>query len=67
MQDRELEEGEEADEWTAARISALEQDVARYYTQTFFHFFGRPAIVPLRLEEQQNMMSRLQALNATCR
>ncbi|KAJ7897989.1 hypothetical protein B0H14DRAFT_3424853 [Mycena olivaceomarginata] len=67
MQDGQLEEGEEADEWTAARISALEQDVARYYTQTFFHFFGRPAIVPLHLEEQQNMMSRLRASNATRR
>jgi hypothetical protein len=38
------------DYWTPTAIAKLEECVARYHTQVFYHFFGRAAVVPLRLE-----------------
>ncbi|KAF8135940.1 hypothetical protein K438DRAFT_1997068 [Mycena galopus ATCC 62051] len=36
--------------WTSNTITDLERAVAQYYTQTFYDFYGRAAVVPLRLE-----------------
>ncbi|KAJ7792292.1 hypothetical protein B0H14DRAFT_3499397 [Mycena olivaceomarginata] len=48
------EEGEIEDEgdWSDAAILKLEEAVARYYTSAFFHFHGRAAVVPLRLQRE---------------
>lgn len=35
---------------TSAEIVAMEDAVTRYYTQAFYNFFGRPAVVPHRLD-----------------
>ncbi|KAJ7935733.1 hypothetical protein B0H13DRAFT_2304233 [Mycena leptocephala] len=35
-------------DWTSEQILEFETQVARYYTQSFFHFFGRAANIPLR-------------------
>ncbi|KAJ7440104.1 hypothetical protein B0H11DRAFT_2253265 [Mycena galericulata] len=39
-------------DWNSNLISDLETKVARYYTQTFYHFFGRAAVIPMRLEHE---------------
>ncbi|KAJ7683791.1 hypothetical protein B0H17DRAFT_1204925 [Mycena rosella] len=36
-------------QWSVAEMEALEQAVCRYYTQAFWEYFGRAAVVPLRL------------------
>ncbi|KAJ7198862.1 hypothetical protein GGX14DRAFT_469193, partial [Mycena pura] len=36
--------------WSTSEIEALEHQVARHYTQSFYDQFGRAAVVPLRLE-----------------
>lgn len=36
--------------WTSNTITDLERAVAQYYTQIFYDFYGRAAVVPLRLE-----------------
>ncbi|KAJ7898176.1 hypothetical protein B0H14DRAFT_3424539 [Mycena olivaceomarginata] len=38
------------DYWTPTAITELEKCVAHYHTQALYHFFGRAAVVPLRLE-----------------
>ncbi|KAF8147544.1 hypothetical protein K438DRAFT_1944142 [Mycena galopus ATCC 62051] len=38
--------------WKSTTITELEECLARYHTQTFYHFFGRAAVVPLRLEHE---------------
>ena len=38
--------------WTPDMIAKLEEQVARYYTQNFYDYFGRPAIIPMRLEHE---------------
>ncbi|KAJ7038722.1 hypothetical protein C8F04DRAFT_1255643 [Mycena alexandri] len=45
-------EGYETMGWSPIRIAGFEERVARYYTQTFYHFFGRAAVIPLRLEHE---------------
>jgi hypothetical protein len=34
------------EQYSVIELTALEQAVARFYTQSFFNFFGRAAIVP---------------------
>ena len=41
----------DAVQWDALTVVKLEDDIARYYTQTFYHHFGRAAVVPLRLDD----------------
>ncbi|KAJ7479318.1 hypothetical protein B0H11DRAFT_2233752 [Mycena galericulata] len=36
--------------WSPSQMQELETAVCRYYTQAFFEYFGRPAVVPLRLD-----------------
>ncbi|KAJ6600722.1 hypothetical protein B0H10DRAFT_2230813 [Mycena sp. CBHHK59/15] len=36
--------------WSASEMETLENTVCRYYTQAFWEYFGRAAVVPLRLE-----------------
>ncbi|KAF8164179.1 hypothetical protein K438DRAFT_1984879 [Mycena galopus ATCC 62051] len=38
--------------WNSTAVHDLEESVARYYTQSFYHFFGRAAVVPLQLEHE---------------
>jgi hypothetical protein len=37
-------------QWSPADMQALETAVCRYYTQSFWEYFGRAAVVPLRLD-----------------
>ncbi|KAJ7035893.1 hypothetical protein C8F04DRAFT_1258526 [Mycena alexandri] len=37
-------------EWDRFKREELETEVGRHYTQTFFDYFGRAAVIPLRLE-----------------
>lgn len=37
-------------QWSLADMQALETAVCRYYTQSFWEYFGRAAVVPLRLD-----------------
>ncbi|KAF8185778.1 hypothetical protein K438DRAFT_1765567 [Mycena galopus ATCC 62051] len=43
--------------WNRTTINELEECVARYHTQAFYHFFGRAAVVPLRLEQEVMALS----------
>ncbi|KAJ6610920.1 hypothetical protein B0H10DRAFT_2290209 [Mycena sp. CBHHK59/15] len=36
--------------WSPSQMQELETAVFRYYTQAFWEYFGRPAVVPLRLD-----------------
>ncbi|KAJ7042738.1 hypothetical protein C8F04DRAFT_1251556 [Mycena alexandri] len=36
--------------WSPAEMETLEMAVCRYYTQAFWEYFGRAAVVPLRLD-----------------
>ncbi|KAJ7614292.1 hypothetical protein DFH06DRAFT_1344244 [Mycena polygramma] len=36
--------------WSAAAMEELQTAVCRYYTQAFWEYFGRAAVVPLRLD-----------------
>ncbi|KAJ7496266.1 hypothetical protein B0H11DRAFT_1910025 [Mycena galericulata] len=36
--------------WSPQDMADLEWAVARYYTQSFFELFGRPAVLPMRIE-----------------
>ncbi|KAJ6630171.1 hypothetical protein B0H10DRAFT_2208292 [Mycena sp. CBHHK59/15] len=36
--------------WSPADMQELENTVCRYYTQSFWEYFGRAAVVPLRLD-----------------
>ncbi|KAF8144581.1 hypothetical protein K438DRAFT_1873637 [Mycena galopus ATCC 62051] len=38
--------------WSSSDMLALEQAVCRYYTQAFWEYFGRAAVVPLRLDHE---------------
>ena len=43
--------------WSQAHMQDLERAVCRYYTQAFWEYFGRAAVVPMRLEhdlEEEN-------------
>ncbi|KAJ7617706.1 hypothetical protein B0H17DRAFT_1220022 [Mycena rosella] len=37
-------------QWTVVQMESLKHAVCRYYTQVFWEFFGRAAVVPLCLE-----------------
>ena len=37
------------DLYTELNVRQLEDSIARFYTQSFYHFFGRAATVPTRL------------------
>ena len=37
------------DMYTEADIQQLEDHIAHFYTQTFYHLFGHAAVVPMRL------------------
>jgi hypothetical protein len=37
-------------EWTADTIRDLEEEIAVFYCQSFYDWFGRAAVIPLRLE-----------------
>ncbi|KAJ7932137.1 hypothetical protein B0H13DRAFT_1857273 [Mycena leptocephala] len=39
-------------QWSPADMQALETAVCRYYTQAFWEYFGRAAVVPLRLDHE---------------
>ncbi|KAJ7857184.1 hypothetical protein B0H13DRAFT_2574912 [Mycena leptocephala] len=39
-------------QWSPADMEALETAVCRYYTQAFWEYFGRAAVVPLRLDHE---------------
>ncbi|KAJ6530238.1 hypothetical protein B0H19DRAFT_967944, partial [Mycena capillaripes] len=43
-----LETAEETANWNSELILDFETKVARYYTQSFYHFFARAAVIPLR-------------------
>ncbi|KAJ7468356.1 hypothetical protein B0H11DRAFT_1921223 [Mycena galericulata] len=47
-----LETAREMTEWNSLLIADLENQVARYYTQSFYQIFGRAAVIPLRLEHE---------------
>lgn len=47
-----LETAGEMTGWNPGLIAGFEREVAGYYTQTFYHFFGRAAVIPLRLEHE---------------
>jgi len=38
------------EQYSALELTALERAVAKFYTQSFFNFFGRAAIVPHQLQ-----------------
>ncbi|KAJ7146862.1 hypothetical protein C8R44DRAFT_864581 [Mycena epipterygia] len=38
--------------WSPSDMESLESAVCRYYTQAFWEYFGRAAVVPLRLEHE---------------
>ncbi|KAJ7016030.1 hypothetical protein C8F04DRAFT_1105005 [Mycena alexandri] len=38
--------------WSPAEMENLETAVCRYYTQAFWEYFGRAAVVPLRLDHE---------------
>jgi hypothetical protein len=42
-------------DWESELILALEENIARYYTQTFYHFFGCAAIIPLHLKHNSSV------------
>jgi hypothetical protein len=42
-------EEKHVEQYSEDELTALEQAVAKFYTQSFFNFFGRAAIVPHRL------------------
>lgn len=39
-------------EWSSDQIAELEGAVARYYTQCFYEYFNRAAVIPMRLEHE---------------
>ncbi|KAJ7728740.1 hypothetical protein B0H16DRAFT_1697357 [Mycena metata] len=41
-----------AHEWDSSKRDDLELAVGRHYTQTFFDYFGRAAVIPMRLEHE---------------
>ncbi|KAJ6498851.1 hypothetical protein C8R45DRAFT_1093147 [Mycena sanguinolenta] len=42
----------DATQWDPLTVVKLEEDIAHYYTQTFYHYFGRAAVVPLCLADE---------------
>ncbi|KAJ7164116.1 hypothetical protein C8R46DRAFT_1036056 [Mycena filopes] len=38
--------------WSGATRKVLEEAVAAHYTQTFYEYFGRAAVIPMRLEHE---------------
>ncbi|KAJ7140661.1 hypothetical protein C8R44DRAFT_866365 [Mycena epipterygia] len=40
--------------WSLSEMQDLENAVCRYYTQSFWEYFGRAAVVPLRLDHELN-------------
>lgn len=45
-------EARHREEWSDDQCRGLEAAVATYYTQTFYNFFSRAAIIPMRLEHE---------------
>jgi hypothetical protein len=45
-----LVESQDVECYSESEIEAMELAIATFYTQTFYDFFGRAAIIPCRLE-----------------
>jgi hypothetical protein len=39
-------------EWDEPAVLSLERKIARYYTCCFYEFFGRAAVIPMRLDHE---------------
>ncbi|KAJ6593045.1 hypothetical protein B0H19DRAFT_1055696 [Mycena capillaripes] len=39
-------------EWSSSQVCQLEGAVAKYYTTCFYEYFGRPAVIPMRLNHE---------------
>ncbi|KAJ7715623.1 hypothetical protein B0H16DRAFT_1741780 [Mycena metata] len=48
----EVGEVNETTSWGPDQITDFERQVAGYYAQAFYHFFGRAAVIPMRLEHK---------------